>query len=61
LFISVLVALYEEPERPGNAVSYIKKYMGAPSNQDSESMKREIEELKAQVEDLKTQLKQQTE
>ena len=27
----VLVGLYEEPERPPNAVDYIKRYMGAPT------------------------------
>eukprot|EP00438_Fugacium_kawagutii_P001131 Skav218122 [mRNA] locus=scaffold759:279295:280125:- [translate_table: standard] len=27
----VLVGLYEEPERPGNAIDYIKKYLGAPT------------------------------
>ena len=27
----VLVGLYEEPERPANAVDYIKRYLGAPA------------------------------
>lgn len=27
----VLVGLYEEPERPANAIDYIKKYLGAPT------------------------------
>jgi len=35
----VLVGLYEEPERPGNAVDYIKRYMGAPANVDVEGLK----------------------
>lgn len=30
----VLVGLYEEPERPPNAVDYIKRYMGAPTGID---------------------------
>lgn len=35
----VLVGLYEEPERPGNAVDYIKRYMGAPVNVDVEGLR----------------------
>jgi hypothetical protein len=35
----VLVGLYEEPDRPGNAVDYIKRYMGAPANVDVEGLK----------------------
>ena len=27
----VLVGLYEEAERPQNAIDYIKKYLGAPT------------------------------
>mmetsp|Transcript_19770 Transcript_19770/g.38727 ORF Transcript_19770/g.38727 Transcript_19770/m.38727 type:complete len:91 (-) Transcript_19770:316-588(-) len=52
----VLVGLYEEPERPPNAVDYVKRYMGASAGQDSEALKRENEELKQQIEDLKSQL-----
>ena len=36
---TVLVGLYEEPERPSHAVDYIKRYIGAPSNVDVEGMK----------------------
>lgn len=39
LLRAVLVGLYEEPERPGNAVDYIKRYMGAPANVDVEGLK----------------------
>jgi hypothetical protein len=52
----VLVGLYEEPERPTNAIEYIRKYMGAPPNVDVESIKKENEELKAQVEKLTKEL-----
>lgn len=31
---AVLVGLYEEPERPNDAVDYIKRYMGAPTGID---------------------------
>ena len=42
----MLVGLYEEPERPPNAVDYIKRYMGAPTGVDVEALRRECEQLK---------------
>jgi len=45
----VLVGLYEEPERPTNAIEYIKRYMGAPKNVDVEGLKRENEQLRRQL------------
>jgi len=52
----VLVGLYEEPDRPANALGYIKQYMGAPNNVDVEGLKRENEELKRQLEKLRKQV-----
>jgi predicted ATP-grasp superfamily ATP-dependent carboligase len=49
------LGLYEEPERPQNAIGYIKQYMGAPNNVDVEGLKRENEELKRQIEKLRKQ------
>lgn len=51
----VLVGLYEEPERPQQAVEYIKRYIGAPPNVDVEGLKRENEQLKAELDRLKKQ------
>ena len=42
----VLVGLYEEPEKPGNAVEFIKKCLGAPSDTDVELLKADNERLK---------------
>jgi len=52
----VLVALYEEPEKPANAIDFIKSQLGAPSGTDVEAMKAENESLKSKIEDLEKQL-----
>mmetsp|Transcript_51687 Transcript_51687/g.82134 ORF Transcript_51687/g.82134 Transcript_51687/m.82134 type:complete len:99 (-) Transcript_51687:229-525(-) len=61
----VLVGLYEEPERPANAIDYIKKYLGAPTGVDVEELRAENEDLKRQnaeleqkVDSLQKQLKE---
>jgi hypothetical protein len=48
-----LVGLYEEPERPANAIEYIKRYIGAPQNVDMDGLRRENEQLKAELEKLR--------
>lgn len=59
----VLVGLYEEPERPANAVDYIKRYMGAPTGidvdalrQENEALRKEREDLRATINDLNARL-----
>ena len=52
----VLVGLYEEPERPTNAMEYIKRYLGAPPNVDIEGLKKEHQEAKHEIQMLKQQL-----
>ena len=56
--ISVLVGLYEEPERPSNAVDYIKRYMGAPAGVDVEALRAEAEQLRADKARLEAQVKE---
>jgi len=53
----VMVSLYEEPEKPQNAIEYIKKYLGT-QNGDTEydRMKKENEELHSTIKDLETQI-----
>lgn len=57
----VLVGLYEEPEKPGNALEFVSKHINAASSgsadmaqlrEENEALKREIESLKATVADL---------
>ena len=61
----VLVALYEEPENPEDALEYIKQFLGSPQGVDVESLQRENEELEKQAEELRQKLaelkEQQTE
>ena len=45
----VLVGLYEEPEKPQNAVDFIKKCLGSPSDNDVEALRTENEELKSKL------------
>ena len=52
----VLVGLYEEPEKPGNAIEFIKKCLGAPSDTDVDSLKAENEELKRQKRELEIRI-----
>ena len=53
----VLVGLYEEPERPPNAVDYIKRYMGAPTGVDIEALRTENETLKVEKTQLENTIK----
>mmetsp|Transcript_8697 Transcript_8697/g.12981 ORF Transcript_8697/g.12981 Transcript_8697/m.12981 type:complete len:91 (+) Transcript_8697:67-339(+) len=57
-FTKVLVGLYEEPERPQNAVDYIKRYMGAPAGVDVEALKAECEQLRKDKMDLENTIKE---
>ena len=54
----VLVGLYEEPEKPGNAVDFIKKCLGAPSDTDVEELRAENEELKRTKADLQRRIEE---
>lgn len=53
----VLVGLYEEPERPQNAVDYIKRYMGAPTGIDVEALRAECDQLRKDKASLEESLR----
>ena len=52
----VLVGLYEEQEKPGNVIEFIKKSLGAPSDTDVEQLMAENEELKRQKTELEKKI-----
>ena len=52
----MLVALYEEPEKPANALDFIKQYLGAPTSGDVETMKAEKDEMLAKQKELEKAL-----
>jgi predicted ATP-grasp superfamily ATP-dependent carboligase len=54
----VLVGLYEVPEKPANAIDFIKEYLGAPVGVDVDKMKALIADQAKQIEDLQQQLRQ---
>ncbi|CAH1800193.1 unnamed protein product [Owenia fusiformis] len=63
----VLVTLYEEPEKPNNALDFLQQHMGTtgPESADVEALKLEVTELRQKVEalseengELKTKLQQ---
>jgi hypothetical protein len=58
IYFVVLVGLYEEPERPPNAVDYIKRYMGAPTGIDVEALRAECEQLKKEKATLEATIKE---
>ena len=42
----MLVGLYEEQEKPGNVIEFIKKSLGEPTDTDVEQLLAENEQLK---------------
>ncbi|XP_062896998.1 C-Myc-binding protein [Mobula hypostoma] len=50
----VLVALYEEPEKPNNAMDFLKQHLGSagPETADVETLRLEVTELRQKYEAL---------
>lgn len=62
---SALVALYEQPEKPSNAVEFLRQYLGVTVEEsaDTEALQQELNELRQRCallveenKDLKTRL-----
>mmetsp|Transcript_4687 Transcript_4687/g.9810 ORF Transcript_4687/g.9810 Transcript_4687/m.9810 type:complete len:92 (+) Transcript_4687:148-423(+) len=56
VFTKVLVALYEEPEKPSNALDFVKQYLGAPVATDLDTARAEVAELQKKNEELQAQI-----
>ena len=52
----VLVGLYEEPDKPNNAIDFVKKYLGSPADLDVDKLRIEFEKVKEENIKLKKQL-----
>ena len=52
----VLVGLYEEPDKPSNAIEFIKKCLGAPSDSDVDQLKADNEELRRHKAELEKKI-----
>jgi hypothetical protein len=46
----MLVGLYEAPEKPGNAIDFMKEYLGA-AGADADKLRAEVEEQKKALEE----------
>merc|ERR1711966_45204 len=49
----VLVRMYEEPERPQQALDFIKQYLGASVGVDHDAMKQKIDEQDREITQLR--------
>ena len=54
----VLVGLYEEPEKPAQALDFIKMTLGAPTGVDVEALKAENEQLRKKADELAVKLEE---
>jgi len=56
----VLVALYEEPEKPMNALDFLRHHLhgGLPETADVETLKLQVSELTQKNEELKDEVNQ---
>ncbi|XP_057236250.1 C-Myc-binding protein isoform X1 [Malurus melanocephalus] len=52
MLTKVLVALYEEPEKPDSALDFLKHHLGAsaPENPEIEALRLEVAEMKEKYE-----------
>ncbi|KAL8430337.1 hypothetical protein Efla_001102 [Eimeria flavescens] len=54
----VLVGLYEAPERPLNALDYIKRHLGAPTGVEVDALRLEVQNLTRENASLKRRLEE---
>lgn len=49
---AVLVGLYEEPEKPNNALDFVKMTLGAPTGVDVEALTAENDQLRQKNDEM---------
>eukprot|EP00741_Cyanophora_paradoxa_P009702 tig00001600_g9399.t1 len=54
----VFVALYEEPEKPANALDFIKTYLGAPTTAEYEGLKSDNDRMKKELDDAMARIRE---
>ena len=54
----VLVGLYEEPEKPAQALDFIKMTLGAPTGVDVEALKAENEQMRIKCDEMALKLEE---
>jgi hypothetical protein len=54
--LAVLVSLYEEPDKPKQALDYIKSTLGGPTPAEFEAVVAQRDSLQVQVEKLNAEL-----
>eukprot|EP00051_Salpingoeca_urceolata_P002300 m.48953 g.48953 ORF g.48953 m.48953 type:complete len:96 (+) comp12035_c0_seq1:306-593(+) len=56
MLTKVMVGLYEEPEKPEDALKFIRKHLGsAPSSSDAATLAEEVDRLKKANEELQAE------
>uniref|UniRef100_A0A7S0N2T6 c-Myc-binding protein n=1 Tax=Pyramimonas obovata TaxID=1411642 RepID=A0A7S0N2T6_9CHLO len=53
-----LVQLYEEPEKPGNAIDYVRTAFGAPTPAEFDALTADKNGLEAKVTELEAHIKE---
>eukprot|EP01111_Echinosteliopsis_oligospora_P009108 TRINITY_DN260_c0_g1_i1.p1 TRINITY_DN260_c0_g1~~TRINITY_DN260_c0_g1_i1.p1 ORF type:complete len:102 (-),score=39.94 TRINITY_DN260_c0_g1_i1:52-357(-) len=56
----VLVGLYEEPEKPSDALDFIRRHLGSAAGVDIDGLKQENLDLKSQVAELTQKVEELT-
>jgi len=52
----VLVGLYEVPEKPTNAIDFIKEYLGAAMSEDVNKLRQELDQKNNKILELEKEL-----
>jgi len=54
----VLVGLYEAPDKPANAIDFVKEYLGGPVGGEIEKLKKEVDDKQKLLDEKDKQIEQ---